>query len=198
MNRRWLAVLVALAGCAPTAPQIDNAATTDNMAVTIPGPDSAIGAGSLPTPELDGVAATAGHWRIDVNPAGDAAVFRDRAGQLVFGMRCARAGRRWLFVMGAAAGGGSSMKLITASGAASYPVLPRAFAPGSMARTPIDDPFITTALAQAIGRLGVVLGSGKALVMPLDGAVRGVIENCVAPQPIQPAEHSPLESLKTK
>ena len=178
MKRRWLAVPMLLAACTPTAPQGGNATAQDDVRVSIPGPDTVIAAGILPTPELDGLALTAGRWRLDANPAGDTAVFRDSTSQVLFAIRCGRAQRRWLFVIGAAAGAGSSMKIITGSGAASYPAMPRAFAPGTMARAPIDDPFITTALAQARGSFGVMLGSRKALVMPLDRVVGDVIEGC--------------------
>lgn len=184
MRRLWLAALMMLAGCAPGAPTsgtptADNASASSDDAVSIPGPDAAIGAGLLPMPELDGVVAAAGGWVRDRDAAGDAAVFRDPAGHILFAMRCVRAQRRWLFVSAAPIGRGDRLKIITGSGASTYPVTPRAFAPGSMASTPIDDPFVTIALAKATGRVGVVLGAGKPLAMPVDTVIAQVIGTCL-------------------
>lgn len=175
-----LAVLVALAGCSPDAPPAPEASTNQIEAVTIPGPDAQVAAGSLPTPELDGVATTPGRWRRDRGPTGDAVIFADRGGRTLFGMRCARAKQRWLFVRAGNSGGAGSMKIVTASGAASYPVLPRAFAPGVIAAAAIDDPFIATSLAQATGRIGVMLSGGAVLAMPADAVIGDVVRDCMA------------------
>lgn len=178
MKPIWLAVLIALAGCSPD--KAPKAATNQIDAVTIPGPDAQVAAGSLPTPELDGVATTPGRWRRDRGPTGDAVIFADRGGRTLFGMRCARAKQRWLFVRAGEMGDAGSMKIVTASGAASYPVLPRAFAPGVMAVAAIDDTFIATALAQATGRIGVLLGGGAVLAMPADAVIGDVVKDCMA------------------
>lgn len=180
-----LAVLVALTGCSPDAPPAPEAGTNQMEIVTIPGPDAQVAAGSLPTPELDGVATTPGRWRRDRGAGGgaggDAVIFADRGGRTLFGMRCARAKQRWLFVRAGAVGGGAgSMKIVTASGAASYPVLPRAFAPGVIAAAAIDDPFIATSLAQATGRIGVMLSGGAVLAMPAEAVIGDVVRDCVA------------------
>lgn len=179
-----LAVLIAIAGCTPDAPRAPEAGTNQMEAVTIPGPDAQVAAGSLPTPELDGVATTPGRWRRDKGAAGgaggDAVIFADRGGRTLFGMRCARAKQRWLFVRAGKPSGAGSMKIVTTSGAASYPVLPRAFAPGVIAAAAIDDPFIATSLAQATGRIGVMLGGGTVLAMPADAVIGDVVKDCLA------------------
>ncbi len=175
-----LAVLIALAGCSPDKAPVPEAGTNQTEAVTIPGPDAQVAAGSLPTPELDGVATTPGHWRRDKAVGGDAVIFADRGGRTLFGMRCARAKQRWLFVRAGNPGGAGSMKIVTASGAASYSVLPRAFAPGVIAAAAIDDPFIATSLAQATGRIGVMLGGGAVLAMPAEAVIGDVVRDCVA------------------
>jgi hypothetical protein len=140
--------MLLLAGCTPTAPQPADTGDNEAVAVSVPGPETAIGAGNLPTPELDGVPTLAGRWRRDRAAAGDAAIFVEPTGRPVFALRCARAQRRLLFVLAGSAGQGAagSMKIITASGAASYPAMPRRFAPGSMAMAAAEDSFITTAL----------------------------------------------------
>ena len=67
-----LAVLIAIAGCTPDAPRAPETGTNQMEAVTIPGPDAQVAAGSLPTPELDGVATTPGRWRRDRGAGGGA------------------------------------------------------------------------------------------------------------------------------
>ncbi len=176
----WLAVLIALAGCTPDASPAPEAGVNQADAVTIPGPDAAVAAGSLPTPELDGIATTAGAWRRDAGADGGAVIFADRQGNALFAMRCAVAKRRWLFVRAGQSASGRSIKIVTASGATSYPAVSRDFAPGVMASAPIDDPFIATSLAQATGRIGVMLDGEKALVMPADAVIGALVGDCVA------------------
>ena len=180
MTWRGLAAMLLLAGCTPTAPQPADTGDNEAVAVSVPGPETAIGAGNLPTPELDGVPTRAGRWRRDRAAAGDAAIFVEPTGRPVFALRCARAQRRLLFVLAGSAGPGaaSSIKIITASGAASYPAMPRRFAPGSMATAAAEDSFITTALAQATGRMGVMLNGRRAIALPADSVIGDVIRDC--------------------
>ena len=174
--------VIGLAGCAPPADTPPTKPDDASVAVSVPGPDRVIASGTLPTPELDGVAITAGHWRRDVGPAGDAAVFVDRAGQTQFALRCDSARHRLLFIRAAPGAADGMLKIITGSGAASFVARPRAFAPGVMAAVPIDDSFISTALAREKGRIGVMLtGSstpGATLAIPADGAIAAVIGDC--------------------
>ncbi|WP_374131705.1 hypothetical protein [Sphingomonas sp. 28-62-20] len=176
------AAFIGLASCAPSADTPPTKPEDASVTISVPGPDRVIASGILPTPELDGVAITAGHWRHDVGPAGDAAVFVDTAGQTQFALRCDSARHRLLFVRAVPAAAGGMLKIITGSGAASFVARPRAFAPGVMAAVPIDDSFISTALARAKGRIGVMLtGSsapGATLAMPADGAIAAVIGDC--------------------
>ncbi|OYY75629.1 MAG: hypothetical protein B7Y43_18790 [Sphingomonas sp. 28-62-20] len=175
------ALLVALAGCSPPAPSASDTATTENdtAAVSIAGPDNAIGAATLPTPELDGVATAPGRWRLDAAPAGDAALFGAAAGGPAFALRCDRAARRMLFVLAGSEHEGM-LRIVTTTGAAAFPARPRRFAPGVVASTALDDPFLGEVLAPATGRIGVKLGQARTLAMPADTMVAAVIKECRA------------------
>lgn len=150
------------------------------MVVSVPGPDDAVGAAALPTPELDGVASAAGHWRLDTNTDGQTAAFVDRAGVAQFAIRCDRAARRIIFVRASGGGISGMVKIITGSGAASYVAKGRRFAPGVLASVPINDSFITTSLAEARGRIGVVMAGTPTLAMVADHSIGAVINSCSA------------------
>ncbi|WP_374147823.1 hypothetical protein [Sphingomonas sp. 28-63-12] len=179
-----MAGLIVLASCAPSPDQAADKGNATAVVVSVAGPDRVVVAGALPTPELDGVTTTPGHWRRDSAPAGDAAVFVDQHGQTQFAMRCDRAAHRLLFVRAAPAGDGGMLKIITGSGAASFVARPRRFAPGAMAAVPFDDSFVTAALATASGRIGVMLTGSAApnrtLAIPADAMIGGVIGDCRA------------------
>ncbi len=156
----------------------------DPMRTTIAGPDRPVAAGTLPTPELDGVATAPGRWRIDRATTGDAALFGDGAKGPGFGIRCDRAAGRLLFVRAGTSNAGM-LRIITSTGAAGFPAAPRHFAPGVIASVPIGDPFLTNVLAGATGRIGVKLGTAPTFAVPADTVIGRVIGECVALRPAQ-------------
>lgn len=184
--------LLMLAACAPQAPEaVDQPNAADEVTVSIPGPDRVVAAGALPTPELDGVATTPGRWVRDAGRDGDAALFSGINGGVLFALRCDRQHGQLVFVrstpLAALPAAGAMMKIITDTGATSYAAMPRRFAPGAMATVPAGDAFVATSLAQAKGRIGVLLTGGKALAMPADAVVGVAIRSCA---PMAPAQSS--------
>ncbi len=177
---KWLGLSVlGLAACSPAAPSgTPIADNTQPVLVSVLAADQPVVAGALPTPELDGVRMAVGKWRLDAADTGDAALFVDRKGGLLFGIRCDRRKGRVMFVKSGDASPGYRLKIITASGASTYPAHARDFATGVMAIAPASDSFILTSLAHAQGRIGAMLDGQPALSVPADKMIGAVIGNC--------------------
>lgn len=180
MRRTALMAVLVLAACAPSAPDKPVATPTATVKVDIPGPDVPVTAGTLPTPEIDGVAPTAGAWVRDPGRGGDAALFNDRRGATLFAVRCERGQHQLVFVRSASASPGAMMRIVTPTGATSYTAVPRRFAPGAMATVPVGDGFVRTSLARATDRIGIVMTGSDTLVMAADRVIGEVIADCVA------------------
>ncbi|RIA35454.1 hypothetical protein DFR49_4231 [Hephaestia caeni] len=147
----------------------------------VPAPSADIGSAALPAPELEGAATAAGHWRFQVSAKGDQAVFGDAGEASEFAMRCDAEARRMVFTRAASGGSGATMQIIAANGAATFYT-----EPGPAGRTQASDPatdtFLTDVLATAKDRIGVRIGGGPTLAMPVDPVIRQTILRCAAPR----------------
>ncbi|HVI97607.1 MAG TPA: hypothetical protein VM657_00920 [Sphingomonas sp.] len=150
-------------------------------ALRVPAPTANIGSAALPAPELEGVATAQGSWRFQVSAKGDQAVFGDAGEASEFAMRCDAGTRRMVFTRAASGGTGATMQIVAANGAATFYT-----EPGPAGRTQASDPatdtFLTDVLATAKDRIGVRIGNGPTLAMPVDPVIRQTILRCAAPK----------------
>ncbi len=147
----------------------------------VPAPSADVGSAALPAPELDGVATAVGHWRFQVSARGDQAVFGDAGEASEFAMRCDAETRRMVFTRAASGGTGATMQIIAANGAATFYTEPGP-AGRVQASDPATDTFLTDVLATAKDRIGVRVGDGPTLAMPIDPVIRQTILRCAAPR----------------
>ena len=180
-----VALLAGLAGCeqheqSNTIVPAPTPSASLGDADRVPAPTANVGTAALPTPELDGVATAKGTWRFQVSADGDQAVFGDAGEASEFAMRCDPATRRMVFTRAASGGSGGTMQIVAANGAATFYT-----EPGSAGRIQASDPatdtFLTDVLATAKDRIGVSVGNGPTLAMPVDPVIRQTILRCAAP-----------------
>ncbi|TPG43425.1 hypothetical protein EAH79_06550 [Sphingomonas koreensis] len=181
-----LAVTLAIGACHRAPTMTDTATPTPTPTAGLsdtrraPAPSSVTGSAALPTPELDGVATAAGTWRFQVSADGDQAVFGDAGEPSEFAMRCDADARRMVFTRAAADGSGATMQIVAADGAATLDASPTAEG-RTRATDVVTDTFLTDVLADAQGRIGVKVGGGPTLAMPVDPVIGQTIRRCAAP-----------------
>ncbi|MCM8731779.1 hypothetical protein ACFO8O_12490 [Hephaestia sp. GCM10023244] len=180
-----VAMLAGLGACQQHAPSntempVPEASGNLQDAHRVPAPSADVGSAALPAPELEGVAVAAGQWRFQVSAKGDQAVFGDAGEASEFAMRCDPETRRMVFTRAASGGTGATMQIIAANGAATFYTEP---GPGgrTQASNPATDTFLTDVLATAKDRIGVRIGGGPTLAMPIDPVIRQTILRCAAP-----------------
>lgn len=187
--KRWVVLLAAagLAGChrAPSAGNQATPAPTPSVNLSdarrVPAASSGVGSAALPAPELAGVATATGSWRFQVSAGGDQAVFGDTGQPSEFAMRCDADARRMVFTRAASGGTGNTMQIVAADGAATFFTEPGA-AGRVQASDAVADTFLTEVLAKAKDRIGVKVGGGATLAMPVDPVIRQTILRCAAPK----------------
>ncbi len=171
-----LACLAGLAACSPEPDPPANAVTVEvpqpvEAAATIP--SAPLAPGELPAPELDGARAVGGTWEVQ----GATARFGPAGARATFAIRCDREAGAIAFVRPGARG--STIRIVAASGAATYPAEPS----GGMlvAKASAQDRFVADTLARADERIAVQIDDGEALALPADPAIGRVVEQCRRP-----------------
>jgi len=184
--RATTALLLALAACHheqqpanEAAPDVPVANLAD--ARRVPAPESGVGSAALPAPELAGVETAQGRWRFQVSAEGDQAIFGTPGQAAAFAMRCDIEKGRMVFSRAAAGQQGDTLQIIASDGAATFPAETDGH---GRIRTEdfVRDTFLTQVLAQAEGRIGVRIGSGRTLAMPADPIIGQTIKRCAAPR----------------
>ena len=184
MKRLAAAVLLAaLAACHAEQPANQATPATANLADArrAPAPDVGAGSATLPTPELDGVATASGRWRFQVSAGGDQAIFGTPGEPAAFTLRCDAAARRVIFSRAADGESGTTLQIVAASGAATFPATLDGHG-RIKADDFVQDTFLTQVLATAKGRIGVRIGAGRTLAMPSDPVIGQTIKRCAAPR----------------
>jgi len=180
-----VALLLVLAACHQREQPANQAAptnTTANLADArrVPAPDTGIGSAALPAPELEGVATASGRWRFQVSADGDQAIFGTPGEAAAFTLRCDADARRMIFSRAADGQSGTTLQIIAADGAATFPA--KTDGHGRIVTSDfVVDTFLTQVLAEADGRIGVRIGAGPTLAMPSDPIVGQTIKRCAAP-----------------
>lgn len=168
--RRALVVLLALAGCSseppppPPAPKPGAQPTPSPTPTPSPRP---LRPGQLPSPELDGAVPVAGNW----SATRDAAIYTAN-GEVVFAIRCDRAGRQILLSRGAFEG--NAIGLFTDSAAATFPAQ---VVDGALETAVTTGQTFLDALAKA-DAFAVTSGKTPVLRIPGDKAVGAVVRGC--------------------
>jgi hypothetical protein len=166
--RRALVVLLALAGCSseppPPAPQPSAQPTLSPTATPSPRP---LKPGQLPSPELDGAVPVAGSW----SATRDAAIYTSN-GEIVFAIRCDRAGRQILLSRGAFEG--DTIRLFTDNAAATFPAQ---MVDGALEAAVTTGQTFLDALAKA-DAFAVTSGKTPVLRIPGDRAIGAVVRGC--------------------
>lgn len=147
----------------------------------VPAAKGGAGSAALPAPELEGVATANGRWRFQVSAEGDQAVFGMPGEPAAFTLRCDAAARRMIFSRAAAGESGATLQIIGADGAATFAAEPDGHG-RIKASDFVQDTFLTQVLAEAEGRIGVRIGSGRTLAMPSDPVIGQTIKRCAAPR----------------
>lgn len=169
---------VALAACSAEPEPPANAVTIE---VPRPAPEpvaavpnAPLAPGELPSPELEGAVAAAGRWE----RVGDTARFGSPGRAATFAIRCHRAERKVAFLL--PGGDGATMRIIAASGAATYP----STRSGSVleAEATAEDRFVADTLRRAAGQIAVQAGDAAPIAMPADPAIAQAIEACRGPR----------------
>jgi hypothetical protein len=86
-----------------------------------------------------------------------------------------------VFTRAASGGTGNTMQIVAADGAATFFTEPGA-AGRVQASDAVADTFLTEVLAKAKDRIGVKIGGGATLAMPVDPVIRQTILRCAAPK----------------
>src|SRR3546814_13274155 len=94
-------------------------------------------------------------------------------------MRCDADTQRMVFTRAASGGTGATMQIIAANGAATFYTEPGP-AGRVQASDPATDTFLTDVLATAKDRIGVRIGGGPTLAMPVRSEERRVGKECVS------------------
>ena len=119
---------------------------------------------------------TAGSWTWARNAQGSIATFGTGQAAL-FSIRCDVAVRRINIVMQGTADQGAALAITTTDGARTLAAVPTAGLSQLGANLPANDGFLDR-LAFSRGRFRVVLGSGRASILPTGSELARVIEDC--------------------
>lgn len=169
MRHGAVAALLLLAGCSQE-PEREQPRPHPTLIVRAPDAAALTGA-AIPTPELAGATAATGQWSGEAGTA----IF-GRPGAPVFAIRCA--GSMVQAVRYSATG--EAMTLATDTGAATYPARPVTGNAAAAMIAPTDS-FLDVLLVPR-GTLGVRLGDGATLAMPLDARIGAAIRACRRPR----------------
>lgn len=186
--RAWPLAVLLLAGCS-SKPEPQPTPTTAAMPVPeaaplrVPAIDDrpqprpapgGVAAAELPAPELE-VAQAAGGWTLKASATGAAALFGAAGAAPKLAIRCDPQARTIAFAL---PGGGTRLRVVTASGTASFAAQPEAGLPGIVAEAPAQYTFVTQTLAHAQGGFAVAVEGAETLRLPWSRAVAQVIESC--------------------